>query len=260
MRRSVFLAVLAATSSTAYAGSVMEMQSRDLANAGAAPTTVVTYAQDGRMRVEPKPGDAVMIFKDDVIYNLNAKDRNYTAIDRAAMKRMAEKINPALKQMQEQMAKMPPEQRAQMEKMMGNRMPGMSARAPQEIRKTGRTGKAAGHACTYVEVLAGGVLEDEYCVVAPGALKGSQELIESAKKIAAFMQEMLTSLDSPWVREMAERQPNFDKLGGIPVMSRHFSDGKPVHESTLQSLRAESLPAALFEIPAGYARKEMMTQ
>lgn len=258
MRRLLILATLAATSSAVHAGTVMEMQTRDLANANATPMTVVTQAQDGKMRVEPDSGDALMIFRDDVIYNLNTKDKSYIAIDRAAMKRMADKINPALKQMQEQLAKMPPEQRAQMEKMMGNRMPGMGASAPQEVRKTSRTGKAAGHSCTYVEVLAGGVLEDEYCVVAPGALKGSQELIESSKKIAAMMQEMLSSLNAPWVQEMANRQPNFDKLGGIPVMARHFSNGKPAHESTLQALRSESLPAALFEIPAGYTRKEMM--
>lgn len=257
MRRFLTLATLAAPFAV-HAGTVMEMQMRDLANANATPTAIVTQAQDGRMRVEMKPGQGVMIFKDEVIYNVTAKDKSYTAIDRAAMKRMADKINPALKQMQEQLAKMPPEQRAQMEKMMGNSMPGMGASAPREVRKTGRAGKAAGHSCTYVEVLAGGVLEEEYCVVAPGALKGSQELIEASKKIGAMMQEMLSSLNAPWLQEMADRQPNFDKLGGIPVMSRHFSNGKPAHESTLQSLRSESLPAALFEIPAGYTRKEMM--
>jgi hypothetical protein len=33
--------------------------------------TITTYAQGGRLRIEPKPGDSVMIFKDDVIYNVN---------------------------------------------------------------------------------------------------------------------------------------------------------------------------------------------
>lgn len=258
MRRLLILASLAAASFGVQAGAVMEMQVRDLTNAKATPITVVTQAQDGRMRVEPKPGDAVMIFKDDVIYNLDVQDKSYMALDRATMKRMADKAGPALKQMQEQLAKMPPEQRAQMEKMMGDRIPGMVASAPQEIRKTARTGKAAGHACTYVEVLEKGVLQDEYCVVAPGALKGSQELFDAARRISALMQEMLGSLNAPWLQEIADRQPNFDKLGGIPVASRHFQNGKAVHESSLQSLRSESLPASLFEIPAGYTRREMM--
>jgi hypothetical protein len=35
--------------------------------------------------VEQRPGDSLMIFKDDVIYNVNTKDRAYVAMDRAAM-------------------------------------------------------------------------------------------------------------------------------------------------------------------------------
>lgn len=38
--------------------------------------------------------------------------------------------------------------------------------------------------------------------------------------------------------------------------SRHFVDGKPASEPIVQTVRTESLPAATFEVPAGYTLKE----
>jgi len=256
--RLLTLAALSMAAPTLQAGAVMETVIRDPDNPAASGVTVTTYAQDGRMRVEQASGESLMIFKDDVIYNVSPKDKTYVALDRAAIKRMADQLAPAMKQMQEQLANMPPEQRAQMEKMMGGRMAGMMDEKPQEIRRTGRAGKAAGHACTYVEVHEGGVLSDEFCVVAASAMKGSQDLLIAAKKVSALMQEMLSALNAPWLKQIADRQANYEKIGGVPVLTRHFVDGAPVYESTLKALRSETLPATLFDVPAGFTKREMM--
>lgn len=262
LKRIVICASLSMSASVVQAGTVMETISRDLNNPGASATTVTTQAQDGRMRVTTGADGSVMIFKEDALYSFSEEDKSYIVMDRASMKRMADQINPALKQMQEQLAKMPPEQRAQVEKMLGDRMPVMSTQEQaQEIRKTSRTGKAGGHACKYVEVRQGGVLTDELCVAPASALKGSQALMEAAANMSKLMQEMVGNLDAPWLSQLIERQAaNFDELGGVPVLTRHFSDGEATHETTLQSIRTESLPASLFEVPAGYTRKDMMTR
>jgi hypothetical protein len=245
----------------AHAGTVLETVNRDLpASADGKMHTMMTYAQDGRMRVETKPGDTLMIFKDDTIFTVNNKDKSYYSMDRAAMKRMADQVNPALKQMQDQLAKMPPEQRAQMEKMMGNRLPGMGKQQKsQEIRKTARTDKISGYTCSYVEVHEDGILSDELCVVPPGTVKGSQELMDAAAKMSALLKDMLSSIDAPWLKQSVDKQvADYEKIGGLPLLTRHFADGKPTSETTLKSIRNEPVPAALFEIPAGYAKKEMM--
>lgn len=72
LMRVLTFTALGALSFSLHAGTVMQTVSRDLSNPGAA-TTITTHAQDGRLRVEPKPGDSVMIFRDDVIYNVNKK-------------------------------------------------------------------------------------------------------------------------------------------------------------------------------------------
>jgi hypothetical protein len=104
-----------------------------------------------------------------------------------------------------------------------------------------------------------GVLTDEMCVTPSQSLKGSDELMAAATKMGVLMREMMSTMDAPWLKQMAEKQvQNFAELGGIPVLSRHFEAGAPQSETTLTSIRSEALAASTFEIPAGYTRKEML--
>jgi len=248
---------------TAQAATVLKTVSRELDGSKESLTTV--YAEGGKMRVETGGANDVVavVFRDDALYSFNAKDRTYYVMDRASMKKMADTVNPALKQLQEQMAKMSPEQRAQMEKMMGGgKLPGMGGKEPvEEIRQTSRTSKAAGYSCTYAEMWQDGVLVSEACVAPMASIKGGQELADASVKIAALMSDMLKEIDAPWLKQIANRQvENFAKLGGVPVIGRTFSGGKPVREATLQSIASTAAPAGAFEVPAGYTRKEMMPQ
>lgn len=247
---------------TAHAGTKLETVNRDLSSGGRA-TTINTWAQGGMMRVETQAdaaaSESTMIFKDDTIFAINHKDKTYIAMDRASMKRMAEQLNPALQMLQERMKTMTPEQRTQMEKMLGTKIPGGEGEPPQEIKRTSRNDKINGYSCTYVEVREAGVLTDEMCVTAPSALKGSAELMSSAKKMSVVVHDMMASMDAPWLKQMAQKQlQNFEALGGIPVLSRHFIDGKPQNETSLARISSETVAATLFEIPAGYTKKDMM--
>lgn len=86
-----------------------------------------------------------------------------------------------------------------------------------------------------------------------------KRLMSAATKMAELMREMMSTMDAPWLKQMADRQmQNFAALGGIPVLSRHFEAGTLQSETTLASIRTEALAAATFEIPAGYTRKEML--
>lgn len=255
--RKTGLAAILMLATVAHAGTVMESLNRDLAgNRGESITT--TYAQAGQMRVESGTSDGFLIFKDDTLYSISRKDRSYVAMDRATMKKMIDQISPVMKQMQERLAKMSPEQRAQMERVMGKKIPGMGQTSVQEVRKTARTGKIGGYSCNYVEVTEDGVVSNELCVVNPAALKGGDELMAAALKMSALMQDMLAGMDAPWLRQTIDRQvENYSRIGGVPVLSRHYSDGKAANETTIKSIRAQALPANTFEVPEGYSRKEL---
>ncbi len=70
------------------------------------------------------------------------------------------------------------------------------------------------------------------------------------------MQEMMASMDAPWLQQMAQKQmQNFEALGGIPVLSRHFVDGKPQNETTLSIIRSETLAATTVRDPGRIYQK-----
>src|SRR5262245_31052999 len=119
--RNLGLALLLLAAGPAHAGTVLETTTQNLAN----QTTQAnrTLAQDGKLRVEQQSPESFMLFRDETVFTVNGRDKTYVALDRAALTRMVDQINAASKKMQEQMAKLPPEQRAQMEKMMGGSMP-----------------------------------------------------------------------------------------------------------------------------------------
>ena len=101
----------------AQAGVLMEWSRQTLAT-GAVTDTDRFYVQQGMARMEAANGQRATIFKDDAMFELDKATKTYMVIDQAAMSQMAGHLNQAYAQMQQRMAGMPPEQRAQMEKMM----------------------------------------------------------------------------------------------------------------------------------------------
>ena len=244
--------------SCAQAGTVLETLTRDLEDGEESVTK--TYAQSGKLRIDAgNTNDDVMIFRDETIYVIDPKEKSYIAMDRAGMKRMAEQLNPALQMLQQQLANLPPEQRAQLEQMLGQKMPQGGQAPKREIRKTSRTATVAGHGCTYAEVLQNGTLVAEMCV-APANLKAGKDLYDAGVKVGAMIKEMLESIDLPLLQGMANSgMEDLERLGGLPLLTRTFESGKAVAETTVKSIRAETLAENLFDIPSGYRRKELPT-
>lgn len=241
----------------AQSGTVLEMVNRDLR--GGSESTAVTYAQDGKLRIETGArSDPFAIFRDETLYAIDPQKKTYKALDRAEIKRLADQINPALKMLQQHMASMPPETRAQMERMLGGQMPQTASRPMEEIRKTSRTETIAGYKCSYAQVLQDGVVHTEACVVPAANLEGGKELYDAVIKVGALLREMIESIESPSLRQVVHRElETFDKLGGIPVLTRSFDGGQVVRENTLKSIKTQALADDLFEIPAGYTKQEL---
>ena len=245
--------------SAAQAGTVLETLSRDLTNGE--ESVAKTYAQSGKLRIDTgDTQDGVVIFRDDTIYMIDPQEKSYIVMDRAGMKRMAEQINPALQMLQQQLANMPPEQRAQLEQMLGQKMPGSGKAPKREIRKTSRTATVSGHSCTYAEVVQDGALVAEMCVAPATGLKAGKELYDVGVKVGAMVKEMLEGLDASFLQEMAQSGlDDLERLGGLPLLTRTFESGKAVEETTVTSIRSETLAESLFDVPSGYRRQEMPT-
>ena len=117
MRMLAFLTI-ALASTAASAGVYIESHQVELGEKPAPPPQVSKiYFDGGRMRSNDADGDGA-IFKNQTIYALDAENKTYTSVDKAAMDRMGGQLAEARKKMEAQLAGMPPERRAMMEQMM----------------------------------------------------------------------------------------------------------------------------------------------
>ena len=162
-----------------------------------------------------------------------------------------------MKQMQEQMAKMTPEQRAQMDKMMGGKMPaGMMGGKPDtwDAKNTGKTDTSEGRKCTIWTLNKNGKLNEELCVVPFASLPGKEDFEKTFKEFAESFKGMADGL--PGAGDSVKAR---NAINGYPVRTRFFEAGgaERAMETVVTKWVEESFPASTFEIPAGYKKKEM---
>src|SRR6478609_1271169 len=118
--KRIFLMVLGLLGAqAASAGVYVEMVDHDIPS-GKVELSQKMYVQGGQGRFVDSGGRATLI-KNGTLYIIDDSDKSYIAFDKATMEKLAVKLNAAMEKMKEQLAKMPPEQRAQMEAML----PGM---------------------------------------------------------------------------------------------------------------------------------------
>jgi hypothetical protein len=263
MRKFWIIAVAAAWTAHASAGVVLETVERDPA-AGTTNGTNVMRADDGRLRIDRyEEGKlvAVMIFKDDALHALDPADKTYAVLDRATIEKVAGVVNPALKEMQEQLAKMSPEQRAMVEQMMKGSLPSGLGEGRKKVRTvvaTERSDRVAGLACTVYEIREDSELVREACVAPVQTVPGGPDFYAVLSRMGALMQEMLDAIDAPWLKDSVDDQwALVEELNGVPIRGREFKEGKPVLEVELERIAEEKAPAGSFEIPADYARRDL---
>lgn len=267
MRRQVLVGIVVLFAGfAARAGVVLEAAELDPAS-GRERSTTTMRADDGKLRMEHYEGSkqtAVMIFRDDAIHVLDPKDRSFVVIDRAAIRQIADTVNPALAEMQEQLERMPPDQRAMVEQMLKSSMPGGLGGGPQpvrEVRRTDRVDEVAGMRCRIHEMLADGRLEREVCVAAAGSMPGGHEFYDALSRMGRLMQELMASIDAPWLKQSIDEQwTNVEKLDGVPIRGREYLNDEAVSELVVTDIRDEATPAGSFVVPEGYTRREITGQ
>lgn len=242
---------------SAFAGVRIETVNRDIKTKtpdGPAHTTLV---QDGKLRTSGGRNNS-MILKEGVIYIVNDEQKSYREMTQAQMQQMAGQANAAMAQMQERMKNMSPEQRAMMEKMMGDKMPGgMGAPGTAdtwESKDTGKSDSAEGRKCRVWNLSRNGKLFEELCVVPYSSLPGKEDFEKTFKQMADAFAEMTKSMpdaDSAVKARMA--------VDGYPVRTRPYDANGKLRgsERVLTKWVEESLPASTFEVPKGYKKQSM---
>jgi len=252
MNKLILTAAAMLAASQVSAGVRIETVTRDIKTQVVDGGTQVVMVQDGKIRMNnPKHGNG-MILKNSVLYVIDDTRKTYSEIDKATMKKTADQAGAAMKQMEEHLKNMPPEQRAQMEKMMGGNMGGK--KDLYEAKDTGKSETSEGRQCRVWNVLKNGKVSEELCVVPFSSLPGKEDFEKAFKELAEATASMTAGLPGAGDSIKARNSVN-----GFPVRVRHFDEGGKSRgsETILTKWIAESLAGSTFEIPTGYTKKEL---
>lgn len=249
----VATALLGATA--ASAGVRIQTVERNIQTKAADKPPQTILIQDGNVRVSTSQSGA-MIIKGSTILIVDDQRKTYREMDKAALQGMANQASAAMAQMQGQMAKMSPQQREMMQKMLGGSMPGapVATAAVFATKNTGKSETVEGRKCQLWNITLNGNPHEEVCVVPFASLPGKENFQKTFKSLAEAFEGMTAALPAA----TTSSSKAYSDINGYPVRVRRYTNGKPdVTETVLKSWTEESIAAASFQTPAGYKKQEM---
>ena len=213
------ISVLAALSPRAgLAGVVIQARLTDLKDQSVMKMTMLVEAE--RLRIDlagAKSDSSVMLIRRDGDFQMIALDRRlrqYHVMDRASLQQMSQQLSAARAQIQEQLKKLPPEQRAMMAKMMAKQA-GELAAAPEMTFRAAGTGSASGRSCKKYEAFQGASKVAELCAAAPQSLGLSAADMAMFEKLGEVFEEFTRAVrqyfQAPDVK-LADKQ-----IDGFPI-------------------------------------------
>jgi hypothetical protein len=267
MKRLAWLATMilaAATVVPVHGASVVTMEVRDVTSETPAVQEGYLYLDEGMLKMEnlSEPGkkDAIIFRADEQkLYMIDHEEKSYSVMDQETMQRMASYMENAMKQVEQQLAGLPEEQRKQIEKMMKQQMPGLGGE-PKSWRLDELGSKEiAGYPCKGYA----GYLDDEKVIelwITPFDRVGVGE-----KEFAVFqaLQDFFGQLfsSSPMMERAMENASFFralEQLDGFPILVREYEGGELVAESLVKKVDRVKLSEKDFSVPEGYSRRKLM--
>jgi len=221
---------------------------------GGPPLTIQVQIEATRMRTDmvgPNGAVQAMIFDGgkQVLYIVDPARKTYMEMTKADADRLGAQVQGAMAQMQAQLEKLPPAQRAQMEAMLKGR--GGAAMVPQSTR-TG-SDKVGRWTCDKYDLTQGGQKIGEVCSVNPTALGFGATDFEVMGQMAAFYSAMAP--------QMPGQLPAVSGIGqggtsGFPVRTVMTIQGQTTTTEVVEAGR-QTFADSLFAVPAGFTKQDM---
>lgn len=204
------------------------------------------FVEKDRMRIETMGGKQIMIYRDDVQKFWMVKDGKYTEMTKEDMKKMGEQMNSAMKQVEQQMQNLPPEQRKMMEKMMKGKMGdmGQTEETKTEWKEVGSE-KVKNWECEKYKSNDGKTA----WTVKPEQLGLAKDDFKIFEKVQDFFSEMMKNNES--FLKYTSTDDN-DGLTGFPV-KMVSADGK---EQMMNEITKKDLDGNLFELQKDWEKED----
>ena len=205
------------------------------------------YVRPGEVRSNNSRG-TWMLYKasQKTLYVVQPARKTYIRVDPQTIKRLGKRIAEARKRYRAALKKMPPKERARIEKSMGPLLRDPSGRKPLTLHTGGSSGSVAGFACRSGEILQGGHVLQRLCIASPRALGMGAKEYAALKGLYGLMAKLGEATGFG-----PGPMPDLGRLNGVPIRLRS-SGGNQSQRLTAVSHKA--LPDSLFTLPPGYSQ------
>jgi hypothetical protein len=215
---------------------------------GSGQTTNQVQIAKSRMRAEMGDGSGsqrALIFDGarQVMLIVNPERKSYNEITRADVDRLAA-------QMQDMMAKVPPEMRTQVEAMMKGRGMGAAPPARIEYRRAG-TDKAVKWTCDKYDGYQDGQKTSEICTVDPSVLGLSAADFAVTQQFTEFFEKLMPQFAG---QILGLGQMQTQGFSGLPVKRVSTSGGRTTTNEVTDVSR-QAFEDSLFAAPAGFQKE-----
>lgn len=258
-----------AVAAPAGADAVIELQKLPAGGKAPAGETVRVLVHGGTAMLQAQPDTLGKALRFDqqrnVFHLLDHRRRTVMEMDDAAVIQFTDQTQAMLAMARgfaEQLALLPPKQRAKLEGLLGdNPLAHLAMRgAPSLGRHTLRTAGSktvGGVSCRRLEVLGNGNKLAEICLAAANALplpSADYATLDAMRQLAQHLAERA----APLAQELGVPLPPLDdaKLAGLPIEIKSLA-GKQKDTLVLNQIVAEPVAPQLLDIPAGYVSKPL---
>jgi hypothetical protein len=219
-------------------------------------TSSQVHLEPTRIRTEVHDGDGrrqVIIFNGatEVLYIIDPARKSYMEMTRADAAKMGSMMSGAMTLMQQQLANLPPAQRAMMEQKMAGMMGGATSVARPEYKRVG-TGKVGDRTCDRYDGYSAGRKTSEICTVSPDALGFSLADFGVLGKLSDFVRTIMPQLGDQIV---GVGTPELG-FSGLPIRTA-TTDPRSGRTITMQMTEARraTFEDAIFQVPAGFTKQ-----
>lgn len=251
-----------AFSATAMAGIVVTSTQTRLADRQSMPVTV--YVDTDRMKVT-LPG-MIVIYRGDLnrIWAADLRRHIYYELTPETMRQfsgMSAQLNAAQAQLQDTLSQLPPEQRAQIESLLGGigaPPPGRNSSAKPLFAKLGGSKMIAGHNCDLYRKTINGEQQADFCIASAASAGFDPADFRVLDRFSDFAAPLMSSHLVPHLDDM-----DWGALGkaigftGIPLDVVAYERGKPDMQQTVTKIDRGPIPAGAFDLPAGLSKQEL---
>ena len=265
MKRSFFCLLLSptvASAGTAYDLTVRPLDQSTLASVAAPAVTddlgrpvqsVAPYfVADGKVRIGAPTARTVYLFKDTLLYKIDAPAQSVDVLKHATLSEVAQHYADILRQLQSAAASAPPDQRAETERKVADmKLASERMRPPTPTYTvTVRTDTVDGHDCRIWEERENDVKRLEVCVAPTASIPGGADILAGMKTLGQFRQGANFALGVEF--GLGSWWPDIARLGGVPLAVREYKYDIAISQTTLTGIHTGVPAGTLLDTPAGF--------